>query len=86
VKACIAYNHITIPSLIDPDMQLKFFLMTAHTAMLNGLVGETESLVKAFLTAVDENWSREEAKVLNAGRLIQSLLGLIVVLPDNPDQ
>jgi hypothetical protein len=31
--------------------------MTAEVAMLNGLIGETDSLIKAILSTIDENFN-----------------------------
>jgi hypothetical protein len=31
--------------------------MTAEVAMLNGLIGETDSLIKAILATIDENFN-----------------------------
>jgi len=33
--------------------------MTAEVAMLNGLIGETESLLKAILSTIDENFDQQ---------------------------
>ena len=54
VKACIAFSHITIPTLEDMQWQCTLFLLTAEAALLNGLIGETDSLMRAILTTMDE--------------------------------
>jgi hypothetical protein len=61
IKACIAYSHITIPTLESYEKQLQYFLMTAEVAMLNGLIGETESLLKAVLATADENFDTKRS-------------------------
>jgi len=33
--------------------------MTAEVAMLNGLIGETDSLIKAILATIDENFDQK---------------------------
>jgi hypothetical protein len=83
VKACIAYSHITIPTLESIEKQLKYFLMTAEVAMLNGLIGETDSLVKAILATIDENF--DQKSVQSIGDTILQLLGLLVIVPSNPE-
>ena len=83
VKACIAYSHITIPTLESIEKQLKYFLMTAEVAMLNGLIGETDSLVKAILATIDENF--DQKRVQSIGDTILQLLGLLVIVPSNPE-
>ena len=61
MKACIAYSHITIPTLDSIDKQLHYFYLTAQVALLNGLIGETDSLLKGVLATIDENWSPRKA-------------------------
>jgi hypothetical protein len=36
--------------------------MTAEVAMLNGLIGETDSLIKAIFTTIDENFDIKKAQ------------------------
>lgn len=60
VKACIAYVHITIPTLESVPKQIDLFRITAQAALLNGLIGETDSLLKGMLATIDENF--EESK------------------------
>ena len=62
IKACIAYSHITIPTLESIEKQLQYFIMTAEVAMLNGLIGETDSLIKAIFTTIDENFDIKKAQ------------------------
>ena len=83
IKACIAYSHITIPTLESIEKQLNFFLMTAEVAMLNGLIGETDSLIKAILATIDENFKAIPIQFI--GDVLLQLLGLLVVVPSNPE-
>jgi len=46
------------------EKQLKYFLMTAEVAMLNGLIGETDSLVKAILATIDENFDQKKVPAI----------------------
>jgi hypothetical protein len=57
VKACIAYSHITIPTLEEVDKQVKLFHLTAQASLLNGLIGETDSLIRAILATMDDNFT-----------------------------
>lgn len=100
VKACIAYSHITIPTLEDMDKQIILFQLTAHASLLNGLIGETESLLRAILATMDDHFTREAKRVTSLGKkveteysdglqkmgeVLQSLLGFLVVVPSNPE-
>ena len=57
--------------------------MTAEVAMLNGLIGETDSLIKAILATIDENFNANRIQFI--GDVILQLLGLLVVVPRNPE-
>jgi len=85
VKACIAYVHITIPTLEDTDKQVKLFMLAAQTSLLNNLIGETDSLTKAVLTTIEENFSTETAALNKTGNILISLLGFMVAVPSNPE-
>ena len=100
VKACIAYSHITIPTLGSTDTQVKLFLLTAQASLLNGLIGEADSLLKAILSTMDEAFTAEAARITSLGQkievayadglehqgeLLQSILGFLVVVPSNPE-
>ncbi len=56
VKACVAYAHITIPTLEDINKQISLFMLAANVALLNGLIGETDSVLRQALIMVDENF------------------------------
>jgi hypothetical protein len=57
--------------------------MTAEVAMLNGLIGETDSLIKAILSTIDENFDQKRATQI--GDVILQLLGFLVIVPSNPE-
>lgn len=74
--------------------------MTAHASLLNGLIGETDSLLRAILATMDDNFTREAKKLTSAGQrieanykeglakmgeVLQSILGFMVVVPSNPE-
>jgi len=84
VKACIAYSHITIPTLDSVEKQLNYFLQTAEVALLNGLISETDSLLKGILATIDENWEALRNKQYVAD-LLSNVLGFLVVVPSNPE-
>lgn len=100
VKGCIAYSHITIPTLEDVDKQLHLFHLTAQASLLNGLIGETDSLIKAILSTMDESFTLYAKRMTNIGQkieitngdnlvkmgeLLQSILGFLVIVPSNPE-
>ena len=57
--------------------------MTAEVAMLNGLIGETDSLLKAILATIDENFDQKRAGAF--GDILLHILGFLVLVPSNPE-
>lgn len=82
VKASVSYAHITIPSLESSLIQTRLFLHAAQVALMNGLLGEAESLVKACISMIPI--LNEENTLEQTENYIDSLIGLMVYLPDNP--
>jgi predicted histidine transporter YuiF (NhaC family) len=58
-------------------------MLTAEVAMLNGLIGETDSLLKAVLSTIDENFDQKRCSFV--GDILLQMLGLLVVVPSNPE-
>lgn len=85
VKACIAYVHITIPTLESVPKQIQLFRLTAQSALLNGLIGETDSLLKGMLACLDENFEENHDYLEMTTQSILSALGFMVMVPCNPD-
>lgn len=67
---------------------------------MNGLIGETDSLLKAILAGMDEKFTADAAKITKLGKkievdyvenlykmgeILQSVLGFLVVVPSNPE-
>lgn len=85
MKACIAYAHITIPTLEEGDKQVQLFLLAAEAALLNGLIGETDSLLKAMLSTLDEHFEDNLPGLEKTTRRVLSALGFMVIVPCNPE-
>jgi len=80
LKACISYAHITIPSLEDLPTQFKLFVLSSQVALVNGLIGEAEALVKAAVSLIPEL----EKTIHEIEPSIHSLVSQMVFLPENP--
>ncbi len=65
-KACVAFCHITIPSLPGLHPKLPLMLQAASVALMNGLVSQAESLVKGGLTIVSDFFD-ERAEAATGG-------------------
>jgi len=83
LKACVSYAHITIPSLDSYIVQFRLFALACQVALLNGLVGEAESLFKSAISIV-EQLDREDLMV-QAEPTLKHLVHLLVFIPENPD-
>ena len=57
--------------------------MTAEIALMNGLIGETDSLLKGVLATLDENFDNKKVEAL--GQLLLNFLGFLVLVPSNPE-
>jgi len=54
VKACLAYCHITIPSLDDTFTRLHLLLQCGEAALVNQMITQGEAFLKAAISLVPE--------------------------------
>ena len=54
VKACLAYCHITIPSLSDAFRKLELLLQCAQISLVNTCLPQTDTFLKAAITILPE--------------------------------
>ncbi|GAB5364098.1 hypothetical protein AAMO2058_000939900 [Amorphochlora amoebiformis] len=54
VKACLAYSHITIPSLNGAFLKLRLYLQCAQVALVNNMVSQGEALLKSAVQLIPE--------------------------------
>jgi hypothetical protein len=85
VKACIAYAHITIPTLENIDKQVNLFFLTAQVALLNGLIGETDSVLRQALVQLDENFDESKEGLDKVAKTLVRILGFLTIVPSNPE-
>eukprot|EP00475_Leptophrys_vorax_P000873 TRINITY_DN10463_c0_g1_i1.p1 TRINITY_DN10463_c0_g1~~TRINITY_DN10463_c0_g1_i1.p1 ORF type:complete len:721 (-),score=169.31 TRINITY_DN10463_c0_g1_i1:39-2012(-) len=83
VKACVAYNHITIPSLDDPFDRIQLFLTCSQVALINGLVGQGEGLLKAAIGSLTSFSEASDEQRL--ATWIQHFLSFALVFPGHPE-
>lgn len=82
LKACISYVHITIPSIDDNKKQFKFYVLTSQVALVNNLIGEAESIVKTAISKIPALAEEDELNSVEDNLI--TLVGVLVLLPDNP--
>lgn len=87
VKACVAYAHITIPSLLSDKDQIKLFIQNAQVALMNGLISETDSIIKAILLILNSQYKNNQDPEAESKMTehILNIIGFMVVMPSNPD-
>lgn len=88
VKACLAYAHITIPSIMDPMRRLHLFLLAGQISLSNNLVTQAETLFKAAiayipdLSALDVQRRPHDDDVQT---FISTLANSLIVAPGHPE-
>jgi hypothetical protein len=60
VKECVAFAHITIPSLLKSKDQISLFMLNAQVALMNGLISETDSIIKAILLIINAQYKKTQ--------------------------
>jgi hypothetical protein len=61
------------------------FFLTAQVALLNGLIGETESLLRGVLATLSENFKDTPSDLEYTTQVVLRMLGFLVVVPSNPE-
>eukprot|EP00828_Plagiopyla_frontata_P009321 TRINITY_DN1479_c0_g1_i13.p1 TRINITY_DN1479_c0_g1~~TRINITY_DN1479_c0_g1_i13.p1 ORF type:complete len:644 (-),score=111.04 TRINITY_DN1479_c0_g1_i13:135-2066(-) len=87
MQACIAYCFITISTIQDPFLQLKCYSLTSTVALLHNMISQSESLFKLAVQVLSEiiNPLNEENANLVANNILKNLIGVLFVLPENPE-
>lgn len=92
VKDCIAYNFVTIPSIVQITTRLDLYLLTGKVAMVNGCLGQADACFENGLKLVLEmpHQMDVEGKIRSSNPYLQSylrnFLATLIVVPDSPDQ
>jgi hypothetical protein len=91
VKACLAYCHISIPSIADVSSKLYLLLNCAQVALLNNCLPQTDTFLKAAISLIPELPPTEEIdgkKISTEDKLVSfvnNLLAFLVVVPGHPE-
>ena len=65
--------------------QINLFNQGAQVALVNGLIGETEALLKGVLMTLSNNFESNMDFLKSATSIILNMLGFLVVVPSNPE-
>jgi hypothetical protein len=91
VKACLAYCHITIPSISDGFRKLQLLIHCAQVAITNQCLPQTDTLLKAAISIIPELPAFEEieGKRVHSEEKVASniryLLSTLVLTPGHPE-
>ncbi|QDZ24560.1 VPS35 endosomal protein sorting factor-like [Chloropicon primus] len=96
-KACIAFCHITIPSLPGMNPKLGLMQQAASVALMNGLVSQAESLLKAGVNMAQEAeadqggsgrelMARAPTQASYCANFLKSCASLCLLLPGHPQK
>jgi len=59
-------------------------LLSAQVALINGLIGEVESLIEMVIEVLEQNHKDELQHLLYVKSTINRILGFMVIVPSNP--
>ena len=93
VKACLAYCHITIPSIDDVFRRLYLFLQCGQVALMNNCLPQTDTFFKAAISEIPDipktySVQFQSSKTSTEPKLIEfieSFLASLVVVPGHPE-
>ena len=91
VKACLAYCHITVPSISDVYRKLQLLLQCAEVALQNQCLPQTDTFLKSAISLlpdmppteeIDGKHLHTEEKLLS---VVKQLLSFLVLAPGHPE-
>lgn len=91
VKACIAFCHITIPSLDDVFVRLHLLVESGQVALVNSMIGQSEGLLKAAISLIPDTPAtiEREGKHVPTDPLLlgffNSFASLLLLFPGHPE-
>jgi len=93
IKACIAYCHITIPSIASEIRKLELLLHCASTALMCQCLPQTDTLLKMAISIIptvpayliDPNTSKKSHTSDRMVEFCKNLLSTLLVVPGHPE-
>lgn len=91
VKACLAFCHVTVPSIENIFMRMRLFLLGGQVALQNQCIPQADTMFKEvikLLPTVPPTLTENRKKKSSESRMkdiICTLLSCLVVAPGHPD-
>eukprot|EP00656_Telonema_subtile_P019666 TRINITY_DN2088_c0_g1_i4.p1 TRINITY_DN2088_c0_g1~~TRINITY_DN2088_c0_g1_i4.p1 ORF type:complete len:956 (+),score=238.49 TRINITY_DN2088_c0_g1_i4:68-2935(+) len=91
VKACIAFTHITVPSLNDELLRMRLFIFAGQVALQHQLLAQADTLFKATIMQIKEIEpirrvdNRQVSTAPALADLIVKFASVLVIVPGHPD-
>jgi len=93
VKACMAFCHITIPSIDNVFTRLNLLLLCGNTSLTNQCLPQTDTFFKAAITLIPEvpplldtfDYQRKESSEPQLLAFLTTFAGALVCVPGHPE-
>jgi hypothetical protein len=87
VKACLAYVHITVPSIEDRMLRLNLFLLAGQVSLVHGLMAQADTFFKTAITLIPDMIALNDVPSEDAiCNFFNSFSSALVVVPGHPEK
>ncbi|KAJ6813205.1 UPF0505 protein [Iris pallida] len=90
LKACMAFNEVTIPSISSTARRMNLYIETAEVALLGGLVSHAEGLLTSAISCLEcVSTTVEIHKLVDVDQispLICKLCSVLLMIPGIPEE
>lgn len=83
LQACVAFAHITIPSLSYDYLRLQCYLQTCQVAFQCHCIGQAEASVEAIISSLQNGKQALEGKALILSDFLPNFLAFSILLPSD---
>lgn len=88
-KACLAFAHVTIPSIESLFRRLDLLSLSGHAALLNNCLPHADTFFKSAIALIPDLPQKDDGDTKQGPSLLKSfverLSGSLVVVPGRPD-
>ncbi|KAH7827557.1 uncharacterized protein MONOS_5633 [Monocercomonoides exilis] len=90
VKGCVAFSHVTCPSVADVGDRIRLLIDSACVAFANNLIGQAEVLLRLMITQILEMPATKTIRSETVDtepelvELVSEMMSLLVIAPGHP--